>query len=172
MNKKELMILAVMAAFFRTDEEQRTAAVMQLPEPPPAKRSLSQTALFFVAMITFLVFSDWANPSQTILEKTDGTKMHVSVLIKATDTYRVQLQEPLGDLKKGAKVTLAASEVQSLEDWTPESYKWAAWVFHHRWYFAGACFLAVLVMIGRWFDREVKVMGKVPSTEDIRALLV
>ena len=54
---------------------------MQLPEPPPARRNLWQTSLFFAAMIAFLVFSDWANPSQTIIEKTDGTQMQVAVLI-------------------------------------------------------------------------------------------
>jgi uncharacterized membrane protein YraQ (UPF0718 family) len=149
-----VIIGLIMAAVFRKDEDERTEAVMQLPDPPPAKRSLWQTALFFIVMITFLVFSDWANPSQTIIEKNDGTRMQVSVLLKATDTYRVQLQEPLGDLQKGAKITLATSDIRSVEDWTPDNYKWAAWVHHHRWYFAGACFLAVLLMVGLWFDRE------------------
>ena len=149
-----VVIGLIMAAIFRADEEKRTAAVMQLPDPPPAKRRLWQTALFFVAMITFLVFSDWANPSQTIIEKTDGTRMHVSVLLKATDTCRVQLQEPLGDLNKGAKLMLDTREIRSMEDWTPDNYKWATWVYHHRWYFAGACFLAVLAMVALWFDRQ------------------
>ena len=141
-----VVIGLIMAVIFRKDEEERTAAVMQLPDPPPAKRSLWQTALFFVCMITFLVFSDWANPSQTIIEKTDGTHMHVTVLIRTAETYRVQLEEPLGDLKKGAKVMLNISDIASEEDHTAEGYEWVAWVFHHRWYFAGAFFLAVLAM--------------------------
>jgi hypothetical protein len=149
-----VVIGLIMAAIFRKDDEQRTAAVMAMPDPPPAKRSLWQTALFFIAMITFLVFSDWANPSQTIIEKTDGTVMKVSVLQKTDELYRVQLNEPLGDLNKGAKLTFPTSEIASEKDWTPENYRWAAWVFHHRWYFAGACFLAVLAMIRAWFDRQ------------------
>lgn len=149
-----VIIGLVMAAIFRKDDEERTAAVMAMPDPPPAKRSLWQTALFFIAMITFLVFSDWANPSQTIIEKTDGTVMKVSVLQKTDEVYRVQLNEPLGDLNKGAKLTFPTSEIASEEDWTPENYRWAAWVFHHRWYFAGVCFLAVLAMVWAWFDRQ------------------
>lgn len=149
-----VIIGLIMAAIFRKDDEQRTAAVMALPDPPPAKRSLWQTAIFFAAMITFLVFSDWANPSQTILTTSDGRVMHVAVLQKTGETYRVQLEEPLGDLKKGAKLTLSTEEIIAEKDWTPENYRWAAWVFHHRWYFAGACFLAVLMMVGSWFDRE------------------
>jgi len=149
-----VIIGLVMAAIFRRDDEERTAAVMAMPDPPPAKRSLWQTALFFIAMITFLVFSDWANPSQTIIEKSDGTVMKVSVLQKTDETYRVQLNEPLGDLNKGAKLTFPTSEIASEKDWTPENYRWAAWVFHHRWYFAGACFLAVLAMVWAWFDRQ------------------
>ncbi|MGI6417708.1 MAG: permease [Thermoguttaceae bacterium] len=149
-----VVIGLIMAVIFRKDEEERTAAVMQLPEPPPAKRSLAQTTLYFVCMIAFLVFSDWANPSQTVIEKTDGTRMQVAVLIRTSETYRVQLEEPLGDLKKGAKLMLNRSEIASETDSTPDNYKWVAWVYHHRWYFAGVCFLAVLAMVFRWFDRE------------------
>ena len=97
-----VVIGLIMAFVFRKDEEDRTAAVMALPDPPPAKRNLWQTALFFACMIAFLVFSDWANPSQTIIEKTDGTHMHVTVLIRTAEVYRVQIEEP-GDLKKGAR---------------------------------------------------------------------
>jgi uncharacterized membrane protein YraQ (UPF0718 family) len=66
----------------------------------------------------------------------------------------VQLEEPLGNLKTGAKLNLTKGEIVSERDWTPENYQWAAWIYHHRWYFAGACFLAVLAMVWRWFDRE------------------
>ncbi len=149
-----VIIGLIMAAVFRKDDEARTAAVMALPDPPPAKRNLWQTALFFVCMIAFLVFSDWANPSQTILETKDGRHMHVAVLQKTGELYRVQMEEPLDDLKKGQKITLDTAEIVSQRDWTPENYRWAAWVFHHRWYFAGALFLAVLAMVVRWFDRE------------------
>lgn len=149
-----VIIGLIMAALFRKEDEARTAAVMALPDPPPAKRNLWKTSLFFVSMIAFLVFSDWASPSQTILEMKDGRHMHVAVLQKTGETYRVQLEEPLDDIRKGAKLTLSTADIVSEKDWTPENYRWAAWIFHHRWYFAGACFLAVLAMVGMWFDRE------------------
>ncbi len=149
-----VIIGLMMALVFRKDEEVRTAAVMKLPEPPPARRHLWQTSLFFVAMITFLVFSDWANPSQTVLETRDGRTMHVAVLQKTSEMYRVQLEEPLDGLKMGAKLNLRIDDILSEQDFTQENYQWAAWVYHHRWYFAGVCFAAVLLMISRWFDRE------------------
>ena len=40
-----VIIGLIMAAVFRKDEEKREVAVMQLPDPPPAKRSLWQTRL-------------------------------------------------------------------------------------------------------------------------------
>jgi uncharacterized membrane protein YraQ (UPF0718 family) len=144
----------IMAVVFRKDEEERTAATMMLPEPPPATRKFWQTALFFTCMIVFLVFSDWASPSRTILETADGRTMNVAVLQRTSDHYRVQLSEPLGALKKGAKFDVAMSEITDERDFTPENYEWAAWVFHHRWYFAGAFFLAVVIMVVRWFERE------------------
>jgi uncharacterized membrane protein YraQ (UPF0718 family) len=110
--------------------------------------------LFFVAMIASLVFSDWANPSQTIIEKTDGTEMKVTVLIRASETYQVQLEEPIGDLNKGKKIFLDRHEIDSERDHTPEGYEWVAWVHHHRWYFTGALYLAVAAMAFGWFDRE------------------
>ena len=149
-----VVIGLLMSFIFRKDEQDRTDAAMQLPDPPPAKRSLWQTTLFFVAMIASLVFSDWANPSQTIIEKTDGTEMKVTVLIRASDTYQVQLEEPIGDLDKGKKIFLDRHEIDSERDHTPEGYGWVAWVHHHRWYFTGALYLAVAAMAFGWFDRE------------------
>ena len=98
-----------MAVIFRKEDEERTAAVMALPDPPPAKRSLWQTCAFFVVMIASLVFSDWANPSQTLITTKDGREMRVAVLQKTDEMVRVQLEEPLGDEPSGAKLTLAAT---------------------------------------------------------------
>jgi uncharacterized membrane protein YraQ (UPF0718 family) len=149
-----VVIGLIMAAIFRGDEEKRQVAVMQLPDPPPATRSLLQTAVFFAAMIAFLVFSDWASPSQTVIEKSDGTKMQVAVLIETTEMVRVQIEEPVGDLKKGAKVTIPVSEIVGREKATPEGYEWAETVYRNRWYAAFACLGATLLMVGSWFQRE------------------
>jgi len=149
-----VVIGVIMAAIFRKDEEKREAAVMQLPEPPPATRNLFQTALFFAAMIGFLVFSDWANPSLTTIERKDGTKLQVAVLLETTDMLRVQIEEPTDGLKKGVKLTIPKSEIVKTAYATPEGYEWANWIYTHRWYFAFACLAATLAMVGGWFKRE------------------
>ena len=149
-----VIIGLLMAFIFRKDEDQRTAAVMALPEPPPAKRSLWQTSLFFVAMIGFLVFSDWANPSQTVIHKTDGTRMQVAVMLETTETLRVQIEEPVGNWRKGQKLDIEKSDIERTERLAPPNYQWAVWVYDHRWWFAGACFLATLAMVGSWFERD------------------
>jgi uncharacterized membrane protein YraQ (UPF0718 family) len=149
-----VVIGLAMAAIFRGDEEKREAVVMRLPDPPPAKRSLIQTTIFFAAMIGFLVFSDWANPSQTTIEKSDGTKMRGSVLLETTEYLRVQLEEPVGDLKKGAKIMVPKAEIIHAGYATPEGYEWANWMYTHRWYFAFTCLAATLLMVGTWFERE------------------
>ncbi|MGQ9576876.1 MAG: permease [Thermoguttaceae bacterium] len=159
-----------MAVIFRREEEKRTAAVMQLPEPPPARRRLWQTAAYFAAMILFLVFSDWADPSRTVvvlnddakLTMMDGTviranptnRLEVAVLLETTENYRVQLEAPAGSLKPGTKLTLAKRDILEKKQSTPEGYGWAAQIFNVRWYLAGACLVAVLAMLAGWFGRE------------------
>ena len=64
-------------------------------------------------MIAFLVFADWANPSMTTIEKTDGTKMQVAVLLETTEMFRVQLEQPVGELKKGVKLIIPKNEIVS-----------------------------------------------------------
>ncbi len=149
-----VVIGVIMAAVFRKDEEARTAATMKLPDPPPSRRSLGQTALFFAAMLAFLVFSDWADPSQTIVEKTDGTRMRVALLQETTDTYRVQIEEPTDGLVTGAKLTIDKSTIAAMTRSTPENYRGAAQVHQVRWYLAGGCALAMLLMLAGWFDRQ------------------
>ena len=46
-------------------------------------------------------------------------------MIETTEMVRVQLEEPVGDLKKGAKLTIPVSEIVSREKATPEGYEWA-----------------------------------------------
>jgi uncharacterized membrane protein YraQ (UPF0718 family) len=149
-----VIIGVIMAFVFRKDEQQREAAVMRLPDPPPARRNLAQTALFFASMIGFLVFSDWANPSLTQITKTDGTKLQVAVLLETTENLRVQVEEPVASYKKGLKLTVPKSEIAVTEYVTPEGYEWANWLYVHRWYFAFGCLALTVCMVGAWFDRQ------------------
>ena len=66
-------------------------------------------------MIAFLVFSDWANPSQTIIHKKDGTRMQVAVLLETTEMLRVQFEEPVGDLKKGREDDVPKADIERTE---------------------------------------------------------
>lgn len=149
-----VIIGLIMAVIFREDEEKRQVAVMQLPDPPPARRGMGQTFVFFAAMILFLVFSDWASPSQTVIEKSDGTKMQVAVLIETTETIRVQVEEPVGNLKKGTKLIIPTAEIVGRTVATPDGYEWAAVVHQYRWYGAFACLGATLLMVSTWFGRD------------------
>lgn len=149
-----IIIGLLMAAIFREDEQARQKATLQLPEPPPARRRLWQTAVLFAAMILFLVFSDWANPSLTTIEKSDGTRMRVAVLLETTEMLRVQVEEPTDGLRKGMKLIIPKREIVRTSAATPEGYEWAAWVYANRWYFAAACLGATLLMAGRWFGRD------------------
>ena len=148
------LIGLLMAVIFRKEEEHRNAVAMQLPDPPPSRRNLLQTSLYFASMIGFLVFSDWASPSQTIIHKTDGTRLVVAVLQETTEDYRVQLEEPAGTLREGTKLIVPMSEIASKEQLTPPNYEWAATIHGIRWHLAGGCAIALLLMLWRWFDRE------------------
>jgi uncharacterized membrane protein YraQ (UPF0718 family) len=53
----------LMARLFRGEQQQRTAAMAEMPVPE-ATRPLWQTALFFASMVAVLVFANWANPRQ------------------------------------------------------------------------------------------------------------
>lgn len=165
-----VLIGVLMAAIFRKDEEVRTKAAMQLPDPPASKRALWQTCLYFAAMIGFLVFSDWSNPSDKIVQVADGAtaRLEDGTLVKLPDAAHlqvavlqdtrgdmlVQLEQPAGQLKTGTKLTLALSDVAGLSETTPENYVWAATIYHLRWCFAGGCALALALMLWRWFERE------------------
>jgi uncharacterized membrane protein YraQ (UPF0718 family) len=78
----------------------------------------------------------------------------VAVLLETTDRFRVQIEEPAGALKKGQKIIVTKDEIERTERSAPANYQWAVWVYDHRWYFAGTCLLATLVMVGAWFGRE------------------
>ena len=58
-----IVIGLLMAFFFRKEEAKRTEKAMQMPpEEPP--RPLWQTALFFAAQVSVLVFANWADSEQ------------------------------------------------------------------------------------------------------------
>lgn len=164
-----IVIGLLMAWIFRREEKDRTRAMMALPPSPPTKRRLWQKAVFLAAMILFLVFSDWSDPSRTAIKLRpntpvtlmDGTTEHlaaeelnVAVLLETTGTYRFQLEEPAGRFGKGVKLTVDKEYVVERRQDTPPGYEWAAWLYLWRWYAVGVFLLATLAMSFSWFEKS------------------
>jgi uncharacterized membrane protein YraQ (UPF0718 family) len=236
----------LMAVAFREEEQSREKVIMQLPDPPAAKRGLGQTALYFASMLGFLVFSDWATPSKAVVplkpdavataakgtrlklpeqvrlqaavietegpqitvrldkpiaglpEKTavqvaktdllgdsildgnphatlalasgavlttaekaalrlpDNVRLIASVLQDTRTDMTLQLDQPAGSVQRQAKLVVPKKHIElgAIGEETPENYRWGAWVYGHRWYFAGVCAVALALMLLRWFGRE------------------
>jgi uncharacterized membrane protein YraQ (UPF0718 family) len=139
-----------MAAIFRREEQAKMQAAMAMPDPPAPKRRLWQTSLYMACMVGFLIFSDWFNPGDAIVHKTDGTTVRGVVLQEMRDEVMIQVQESGAGVRAGDRLTLNKSEIDRIE----EAKSWVIEVHHIRWYLAGLCGLAVVIMAWRWFDRE------------------
>ena len=138
-----------MAVLFRREEQQKLEAALQMPEPPPARRRGWQSGLLLAGMVGFLVFSDWFNPGDAIVKRTDGTQVRGVVLQEMRDEVMIQVQESAGPIRAGERLTLVKSEISGIE----EAKSWVMDVFHMRWYLAGAMLVAVALMTWGWVDR-------------------
>jgi len=139
-----------MAGIFRREERAKAEAALLMPDPPAPRRRLWQNALFLGCMIAFLVFSDWFNPGDAIVKRTDGTEIRGVVLQEMHDEVMIQVQESVGGVRAGERLTLPKTEIVAIQ----ESRTWVMDVYHLRWYIAGLMGLAVIVMTWRWVDRE------------------
>ena len=138
-----------MAVLFRREEQQKLEVAMQMPDPPPSRRRGWQSGLLLACMIGFLVFSDWFNPGDAIVKRTDGTEVRGVVLQEMRDEVLIQVQESVGSIRAGERLTLAKGEIKGIE----EAKSWVMDVFHIRWYLAGAMLVAVALMGWGWVDR-------------------
>ncbi len=170
-----IIIGLIMAVIFRNDEQQRSAATMQLPDPPAAARPLWKNALFLGAMIAFLVFSDWFNPGDKVVELVDGTRFEAVLRYETAEQYTLQLKEPLtlalaepaarydtGDTVNLSKVHVAA---------IPDVDTWVVRLHHVRWYWAAAMGVLVVLMAWRWYD-PVEIRQWMGNTWTFAKLLV
>lgn len=138
-----------MAALFRREEQAKLAAT-QMPDPPEPKRRAWQNGLLLAGMIAFLVFSDWFNPGDAIVKRTDGTEIRGVVLQEMHDEVMVQVQESTAGIRAGERVTIPKSEVAEIV----EAKTWVMDVHHVRWWLAAACGLLVALMVWRWVDHD------------------
>jgi uncharacterized membrane protein YraQ (UPF0718 family) len=138
----------IMAVLFRQSEAERAKATMQLPEPPPSKRPLWKTAAFLAAMIAFLVFSDWFNPGDKVVELTNGTSFEAVARYETKDDYDLQLKLAFADHQVDDLVRIAKTDIASIRDVDT----WVTRIHHARWYLAGGMGILVVVMTLAWFD--------------------
>jgi len=161
-----VVIGLAMAAVFRRGEKQRSAAAAQMPEPEPSPRPLWKTVLFFLAMVLFLVFSDWYNTGDVTITMDDGTAIRANIRYATRGALDIQAYGPDGRL--GSEVRrLDLEDVASVE---PEPGFVTA-VHRHKWYLAGAMGLAVLVMVWRWFSKT-EVRQWMRATWDFGLMIV
>jgi len=145
-----VVIGLIMAFIFRRGEKAKLEAALQMPEPEKARRHIGKTALFLGCMILFLVFSDWFNPGNVVVETTDGRQFKAVVIHETKDAVRFQLEEDLDEGKTGDKIQLQKSEIGHMQ----ERKTWVIQIHHIRWYLAGLCGLAVALMAWQWFERN------------------
>jgi uncharacterized membrane protein YraQ (UPF0718 family) len=145
-----VVIGLLMAVIFRKAERVKIEAALQMPEPEKPPRHISKTALYLGCMVLFLVFSDWFNPGNVIVKTNDGRQFNAVVIHETKDTVRFQLEQDLGSEKTGDKIMLSKDEIAEMQ----ERKTWVLTVYHIRWYLAGLCGLAVVIMAWRWFERD------------------
>jgi uncharacterized membrane protein YraQ (UPF0718 family) len=139
-----------MHTLFRGEERKKVAAAAQMPEPPPAARPAWQSALLLAAMIAFLVFSDWFNPGDAIVHRTDGSQVRGVVLQEMHDEVMVQVQETGQGVRAGDRITISKNDIAEIV----EAKSWVMDVYHVRWYLAGLMGLAVVLMSWRWVGHD------------------
>ena len=140
----------LMAAAFRKTETAKTQAALQMPEPEKPQRSIGKTALFMACMVLFLVFSDWFNPGNVIVDTTDGRQFKAVVIHETRDAIRFQLEEDIELGNAGDKITLTKPEIGEMQN----HRTWVLAVYHIRWYLAGLMGLFVVIMAWRWFEKD------------------
>jgi len=156
-----------MAGIFSREERQKAEAAFQQPPAPEPKRKLWQTALFMACMVAFLVFSDWFNPGNAVIHKTDGTAIRGVVLQEMRDEIMIQVQETGHGVRAGDRLTLPKGEIARIE----EAKSWVMAVHHVHWHLAGLMGVAVVLMSWRWFDRD-ELKNWMHNTWDFAKLLV
>jgi uncharacterized membrane protein YraQ (UPF0718 family) len=155
----------LMALVFCRGEQKRIEAA-RLPETPPSPRPLWKTALYFLCMILFLVFSDWYNTSDVTITLNDGATISANVRYETQDALDIQEYEPDGRLAPKIK-RLATTAIASIEP-VPS---FAASVHAVKWYLAGIMGLLVLLMVWRWSSLE-EVKDWMQATWDFALMIV
>jgi len=145
-----VVIGLLMATVFRKGEREKVKAAIQVPESEKPPRHIAKTALYLACMVLFLVFSDWFNPGNVVVKTPDGRQFKAVVIHETKDAVRFQLEQDTNPEKAGDKIELPKTQIAEMQ----EQRTWVIAVYHIRWYLAGLCALAVIIMAWRWFERD------------------
>jgi hypothetical protein len=162
-----VVIGLLMVAIFRRSEKAKVDAALQMPEPEKSHRPLVKTALLMVCMVLFLIFSDWFNPGNVVVNMTDGRAFKAVVINETRDAIRFQVEENVGWANQGDKVMFPKSDIAQMQ----EVQTWVMAVYHLRWYLAGLMGLAVVLMAWRWFERD-EIRAWMGNTWDFAKMIV
>jgi uncharacterized membrane protein YraQ (UPF0718 family) len=143
-----IIIGLLMHTIFRRSERIRSQN-MQMPKTQKSTRPIWKTALFFLCMILFLVFSDWYNTNNVTIVMKDGSEISANVRYDRQDSMDIQLYDTDGrlsaQLQRMNKDNIA--EIKPVPNFTSQ-------VHTVKWYLAGAMGLLILLLAWRWFTRE------------------
>jgi len=137
-----------MALIFKKSDTKRLE-MAKLPPSSKSRRKLWQTALYFLCMILFLVFSDWYDTNEATIITNGGKEIHAVIRYNTRDA--IEFQQFLPDGKLSTEIQKVNKneivEIQKSENFTQK-------VHSIKWYLAGIMGIAVLFMVLRWFTRE------------------
>ncbi len=160
-----VVIGLLMALVFRRSEQQRIEAA-KLPQTPPNPRPLWKTALYFVCMIMFLVFSDWYNTNDVTITMKDGAALSANIRYDTQNAVDIQEYQRDGRLSPDTR-RLDKEQIASIEPVPSFTQS----VHSVKWYLAGAMGLLVLFMVWRWFTRD-EVREWMQATWDFGLMIV
>ncbi len=155
----------IMAFVFRRSERARAQA-MQAPATPQGSRPLWKTALYFLCMIAFLVFSDWYNTNDVTIIMNDNTTVSANIRYDRQDSLDIQLYDDTGRLS----TDIERIEKAKIEDIKPVP-SFTSTVHGIKWYLAGGMGLLILLMVWRWFSRT-EIKQWMQATRDFGLLII
>jgi uncharacterized membrane protein YraQ (UPF0718 family) len=162
-----VVIGILMMTVFRKSESLKAKTSLQIPEPEKKHRHISKTALYFVCMILFLIFSDWYNPGNVIVKMSDGQEFKAVVIHETKDAVRVQLDQDTETGMIGDKILIPKLEIDKMI----EPHNWIITIYHIRWYLAGLMIIFILLMTWQWFERE-EITEWLNNTWDFTKMLI
>ena len=156
----------LMALIFRKSENARTKKAMELPPPPHPTRPLWKTALYFLCMVLFLVFSDWFNTNDVTVTLKNGTVIKANIQYSTQDFIEAKKYEIDGKLSVDS-VRFNRTDIAEIK---PED-NFVMRVHAIKWYLAGLMGLAILIMLRRWFNKD-EIKQWLTATWDFGMMIV